>query len=108
GNPVALSGGQASSPVMFLPVGDHTVTAQYSGDNDLLSSTSQVAPQPVGLASTAATVSSNNSESVFGQPLTFSVTVAAVAPGAGGPTGSVQFILDGAYLGTLQTLGDAG
>jgi hypothetical protein len=45
--------------------------------------------------------------SVFGQPMTFTATVAAVAPGAGTPTGIVTF-KDGATVLGTGTLNGAG
>ncbi|MCB0968856.1 MAG: Ig-like domain repeat protein, partial [Ilumatobacter sp.] len=43
--------------------------------------------------------------SVSGEAVTASVTVAAVAPGAGTPTGSVEFFVDGASKGTATLAG---
>src|SRR5678816_3510054 len=44
--------------------------------------------------------SSSANPSVFGQSVTFTATVAAVAPGAGTPTGTVTFKDAAATLGT--------
>jgi hypothetical protein len=56
----------------------------------------------VNPAATSTTLSSSVNPSVFGQPVTFTATVSAVAPGGGTPTGIVKFY-DGATL-----LGQAG
>ena len=53
-------------------------------------------------SSTAVTSSTN--PSVFGQGVTFTATVSPQSPGAGTPTGSVQFEVDGIDLGTPITL----
>src|SRR5690606_21904118 len=37
--------------------------------------------------------------SIYGQPVTFTAAVARVTPGAGTPTGTVQFLLDGEDIG---------
>ncbi|MDN0199930.1 Ig-like domain repeat protein [Streptomyces sp. S.PNR 29] len=68
----------------------YTVTVTYSGDTDFVGSTG-VDSHTVGQASTTTTVSSSPDPSVVGQPVTFTATVASVAPGAGTPTGTVTF-----------------
>jgi RHS repeat-associated protein len=47
-------------------------------------------------ASTAVGLGSSDDPSVFAQPVTFRATVRVVAPGAGTPTGTVTFLIDGA------------
>ena len=59
--------------------------------------------------STTTTVTSSTNPSVFGQTVTFTATVKAVAPGSGTPTGSVTF-MDGSTAigtGTLKSTGVA-
>ncbi|NBM14614.1 Ig-like domain repeat protein [Streptomyces sp. GC420] len=46
-------------------------------------------------------VSSSPDPSVFGQPVLFTATVAPVAPGAGTPTGTVTFTIDGDVVPVL-------
>src|SRR5439155_5954095 len=58
-------------------------------------STSVALTQTVNKANTTTTVASSANPSVFGQSVTFTATVAVVAPGAGSPSGTVTF-LDGA------------
>src|SRR5207244_9722732 len=55
--------------------------------------------QVVNQASTTSTVVAVPNPSTFGQPVTFSVSITALAPGAGTPTGTVQFAVDGVNLG---------
>ncbi|MFE2500205.1 Ig-like domain-containing protein, partial [Streptomyces scopuliridis] len=58
----------------------------------------------INKANTSTALTSAPNPSVFGQPVTLTATVAAVAPGAGTPTGTVSFF-DGATLlgnGTLS------
>jgi hypothetical protein len=112
GSPVALSNGQATSPTVSTlsvnPTGQtHTVTAVYGGDANDLTSTGG-ATQTVNRDGVTATVSSATAPSVFGQGVSFTVVVAAQAPGDGTPTGSVQFLVDGADLGGPVTLGGTG
>jgi len=102
--------GVATFTTSALTAGTHSITASYSGDGNFLSSTSAPLSQVVNKANTTtATVSSTVNPSVFGQTVTFSTTVTAVAPGAGVPTGTVTFF-DGATnigSGTLNGSGQA-
>jgi uncharacterized repeat protein (TIGR01451 family) len=50
----------------------------------------------VSQAATTTVVTSNHNPSVFGQPVTLTATVTANPPGAGTPTGTVQFFRRGA------------
>ena len=93
--PVALSNDQATFTTSTLGVGSHVVTAAYSGDGDFNGSTSAGLSQVVNTADTTTTVSSSVDPSVFGQAVTFTASVGAAAPGAGTPTGTVTFTIDG-------------
>lgn len=81
--------------------GSHTVTADYSGDANTLGS-SQQTQLTVGRAETQTQLSMSPSAPKFGQPVTFSAAVSAVAPSTAGPplTGTVTFTLDGQPLAT--------
>src|ERR1035437_7180886 len=58
----------------------------------------------VSKANSSTAVPSSVNSSVFGQSVTFNATVAAVAPGAGTPTGTVQFRTNGVSFGSEVTL----
>lgn len=105
GGPVALTDGGATSPAIALRPGSHPVVAAYSGDGDF-SGSSQSFAQAVDPAQTTTTVTSSVDPSVFGQPVTFSAAVAAVAPGGGTPSGTVQFLVDGTPVGVPVALVD--
>ncbi|MEU4894980.1 Ig-like domain repeat protein [Streptomyces sp. NPDC044780] len=68
----------------------YTITATYGGGDDFRSSV-DTESQSVLQAATTTTVSSAPDPSVVGQPVTFTATVAPVAPGEGSPTGTVTF-----------------
>ncbi|MER7901615.1 Ig-like domain repeat protein, partial [Streptomyces sp. NPDC096046] len=87
-----LAGGTATVTRAYTDRGNdpYTVTATYSGDVDFVSS-SGTDPHTVDRASTTTVVGSSPDPSVVGQPVTFTATVAPVAPGAGTPTGTVTF-----------------
>jgi hypothetical protein len=53
---------------------------------------------------TTTVVTSSANPSVYGQPVTFTATVATVASGGPTPTGSVQFSVDGSPYGSPVTL----
>jgi autotransporter-associated beta strand protein len=88
--------GTATLSIATLTAGSHTVTATYNGDSNFGGSTSINLTQTVNKANTATSaISSSQNPSVFGQGVSFSVTVSAVAPGAGTPGGTATFTIDG-------------
>ena len=94
-----LSAGKATFSTASLTPGSHSITVTYNGNVDFNTSTSAVLAQTVNKASTKTTVVSSANPSVFGQPVTFTATVAAVAPGSGTPAGTVTFKNGAAILG---------
>src|SRR5207253_206100 len=64
--------------------------------------------QVVDQAGTSTGVSADINPSVFGQGVQFTATVPATAPGAGTPTGTVQFEIDGSDAGGPQGLDGQG
>ena len=93
---VVMSGGTASCTTAALPIGASTIGALYSGDATFATSSDTVS-QTVEKASTTTVLASNANPSVRGQNITFTATVAPVSPGAGTPTGTVDF-KDGASI----------
>jgi hypothetical protein len=89
-----LSGGQASLTASSLTVGSHTITAEYGGNPTFAVSSGDV-DQTVDQAATSVDVVSSVNPSVAGQAVTFTATVSATPPGAGTPTGTVIFSVDG-------------
>jgi hypothetical protein len=66
------------------------VGASFAGDSGYAAS-SGTAQLTVNKGDTSSSVASNRNPSVFGQSVTFTATVSAVAPGSGTPTGTVDF-----------------
>jgi hypothetical protein len=95
----AVSAGMAtfSTSALTVSVAGHPITAVYSGDSNFIGSTSPVLKQIVTKADSSTSVVSTLNPSNHGQTVTFTATVVAVAPGAGTPSGPVQF-KDGATL----------
>jgi hypothetical protein len=89
---VLLVAGSAScGPISDLSTSTHSITAVYSGDIDHVTSTSDALMQVVSQASTTTALVSDVNPSSYGDGVTFTATVSAVAPGAGTPTGTVEF-----------------
>ncbi len=97
-----LSGGTASLLGVVLPVGTDSVTAQYLGDSSFAPIITQVTTVTVSQATTTTTLSTSASSIVTGQSATLTATVAAVLPGAGTPTGMVDFFSGEAMIGTAM------
>ena len=83
--------GTASFTTSALAVGSHAITAIYGGDGNFTTSSSNAASQIVNQASTTTTLAASPSSTTYGQSVTFTATIGVVAPGAGTPTGSVEF-----------------
>ncbi len=104
----AASGATATLTVSGSP---HTIKAVYTNTDGGFSGSSGTLSQTVNPAPTSTTVTSSVNPSIFGQSVTFTVTVANTA-GAGistaTPTGSVQFLDGSSLLGTPQTVSGLG
>jgi hypothetical protein len=92
--------GQATFTTSGLAFGGRSITAAYAGDTSFTTSTSSPLTQTVNRASTSVALGSSVNPSVFGQPVTFTATVASVAPGSGTPTGTITFRDSGTAIGT--------
>src|SRR5262249_46501195 len=90
--------GQATLPGA-LGLGSHTVTAAFTGSGGCGDSSSADVAVTVNPASTAVALAPSVNPAVIGQAVTFTATVAAVAPGAGTPTGTVTFMEGNVVLG---------
>jgi Bacterial Ig-like domain (group 3)/Autotransporter beta-domain len=95
-----LSGGVATFTTSALAAGNHTITASYGGDSSFMGSNGSLTAQVVNKADTSTTITSSQNPSEFGQAVTFTATVSAVAPGAGTPSGTVTFLDGGSSIGT--------
>ncbi|MFE6739323.1 Ig-like domain repeat protein, partial [Streptomyces tubercidicus] len=99
-----LTDGTATTGHVYTAAADnpYTVTATYNGDADFTTS-SGTGTQSVQPAGTALAVLSAPDPSTVGETVTFGVTVSALAPGAGTPTGTVTFDFgDGTPPGTVS------
>jgi hypothetical protein len=93
------SAGVATMATSALAVGDHTITATYSGDADFAGSTSATLVETVTPVATAIALTSSADPSVVGT----NVTLTATVTGAGAtPTGTVTFLDGTTALGTAS------
>lgn len=104
GTAVALTGNEATLTVSNLPAGNHTVGATYNGNGDFATSSSAELTHGVERADTTTTLSTSNADAVAGEPLTYTAEIDVVAPGAGNPSGTVQFASDGEPIGGPVTV----
>jgi hypothetical protein len=88
------STGAATFSPSGLSSGFHTITAVYGGDENFSGSTSPAIVQTVDQAASSTAISVDVNPTVFGQSASFSVTVTAVDPNAGVPSGAVT-LMDG-------------
>jgi hypothetical protein len=109
----ALSGGVATlSYASLTPGQQYAITAIYKGDSNFDLSTSATQPTPaasvtVQPGSTTTMLVSSVDPSSPGESVTFTATVAAVAPSSGVPTGTVTFSDNGNAL-VAQPLDSTG
>jgi CSLREA domain-containing protein len=99
--------GVATLTTSALSIGTHSLTAQYGGDTNFLTSTSSAVSQVVNQAGTTTALVSALNPSVFGQSVTFTATVVVTAPGTGAPAGTVTFF-DGATNLGIASLNGSG
>jgi len=106
GSPVAVTGGLAKLTNSLFTATNHLITATYSGKTGYLGSYSTNAlTQTVNAASTTSTVASSKNPSNVGDDVSFTNTIAVVAPGVGTPTGNVTFKDGTNVLGTAALAG---
>ena len=100
-----LLNGQASLTTASLNAGDHSLTVQYAGAGGFAGSASAVLVHSVRRANTTTQLVSSLNPSRTGQAVTFTATVNPVAPAAGDPGGSVEFLRDGTVVASVPLSG---
>jgi hypothetical protein len=104
GAPVTVADGSAQSPTLTdadghsLLSGSHTVAATFTpADPTVHGPSSNSTTQIIDQAATTTSLAVH--------PSTVTATVTAVAPGAGTPSGSVSFLVDGTSIGSATLVG---
>jgi YVTN family beta-propeller protein len=92
---IPLTAGTAAYATTLLPVGSHSITAAYGGDDNYAASTSSALTQVVDPAATTTALASSADPSVPGQSVTFTASV----PGIGG---TVTFMDGSTALDTVD------
>jgi hypothetical protein len=95
-----LSNGQAALTVSMMNAGTHLLRAGYAGVGGFASSVSSTLQHVVARANTTTQLTSSLNPSRTGQAVMLRAVVSPVAPGAGTPTGSVEFLRDSTVIGT--------
>jgi hypothetical protein len=99
-----LSSGQATYTLPTLAVGPHSISAAFSGDTSFIAKISAPFAQTINKASSTTALAASPNPSVTGQPVTFTASVSAVAPGSGTPAGTVTFKDGAVSLGTASLI----
>ncbi|WP_028657011.1 Ig-like domain repeat protein [Nocardioides sp. J54] len=109
GAPVDLVNGSASFPSLTsLSAGAHTLAVSYSGSARYLTGSDQLSQQ-VAKADTTTTLLASPSPSLQDQEVRLTATVAAVSPGSGSATGTVNFFAGSESIGSAPLVaGEAG
>jgi kumamolisin len=97
--------GKATLSTSVLAAGSQSITAVYSGNTSYGSSASAALAQTVKKAGTTTVLASSLNPAVFGESVTFTATVSAIAPGGGTSSGTVTFKNGATTLSTVTLSG---
>lgn len=103
GAPVSLNNGYASQAIAFSSAGQHLVTAVYSGSSSFAGSASPAFTETVTPAATSLSLVCGAQSLSWGQGLTLTANVSALAPGGGTPSGTITFFDAGQQIGAVPT-----
>ncbi len=95
-------GSSAALSLSTLSVGQHSITAAYSGDSNYAPSTSQPALVTINAASSTTSLTSSANPSYAGESVTLTAKITSSGPA---PTGNVVFTAGGNALGTVPLTG---
>lgn len=87
--------GKATCKVTYTAVGTFKIRAVYAGSANFATSKSKALHEQIDQDATTTAVTSDANPSVYGQLMTFTVTVSADNSTAGTPTGTVTFTVNG-------------
>lgn len=96
--------GQVTYTRADLTVGSHDICAKFAG-NATYATDQDALAQQVNKAATSLALSTSNASVYFGASVTFTAVVSVTAPGAGTPTGSVNFYSSGSCVSPVGSLG---
>ncbi|MDX2036629.1 MAG: Ig-like domain repeat protein [Isosphaeraceae bacterium] len=96
--------GVATLTTSMLPVGTVELIATYISTSEFDTSEDREF-FTINRANVSASITSSLNPSDYGQPLSFTANLAAIAPGAGIPGGMIDFYSDNIYFGSAQLVG---
>jgi len=102
---VALTAATANCTTSTLAIGSTSISATYTATANFVGSSAAPLVQQVTQIRTTTSLTSTINPTVTGQATVLSVTVAAVPPGAGAPTGNVTIFDGTTALATLALSG---
>jgi hypothetical protein len=103
GSGVLNGAAQATFQPAGLIVGNHSITAQYTGDSNFIGSTSPILTQIVSKAPATTMVTSDSpNPSIPAQMVTTNISV--TSSGGGTPTGTITLSLNGSQVGLTTPL----
>ena len=97
--------GVATYSSSALAVGSHSLGFAYGGTSSYSPSASKTLTFAVSQSSTSTVLTASTATPLVGQSVTFTATVAPIAPGAGAPTGVVAFRDGSSVIGTAPLSG---
>ena len=118
GNPLPANNGTFSTTLTALAPGTHNIIAQFQANGSFSQSSSAALSQIVNKAPTVTTLGAFPGSSTSNQAVVLTAVVSVPSPGAGTPTGTVQFVntttstvlgsaplnlIGGVYTATLST-----
>jgi hypothetical protein len=92
--------GQATFMTAGLAVKTNDIVVVYAGSSHYTTSTSAILAQTVTKDATSAILVSSKNPIATGTAVTFTVTVSALTPGSGTPTGNIDFYDGSTIIGT--------
>ena len=98
--PVDNTGRISFDITLDVGLGDSSITANYYGDTNNLTSSADTLIQTVNKAATSTALSSSANPAAPGQSVTFTAAVVNTPPGSSGPTGTVTFKDGSTTVGT--------
>jgi autotransporter-associated beta strand protein len=95
-----VQGAASALPTSSLQPGTYTITVTYGGDVSYNGGQGSLTGFQVNPANTSTSLSNAVNPAAFGQTITITASVSAVAPGAGTPLGTVIFYDNGTKIGS--------
>jgi len=96
-----VSNGNTTFTLSALKAGNHTLIASYTGDTEY--TRAEISSVVTIYDGTTTSISASPNPGVYGQSVQLSAQVLPADAGAGTPSGSVQFFVDNASVGSANT-----